>query len=114
MKTLFARLICLNAVILLTSGILFSATHVQPQSTSNYKKVHYSAKSELNVESLSFLEEEEEEDNFLEFNYLFDFECPSIFFKEKSINKPQFHPTSYQYSHTEKTPRWIKIRHIII
>lgn len=114
MKTFFARLICLNAVILLFSGILFSATNFQQHSSSNYKKVHYSSKSEVNVECLSFLEEEEEEDNIFEFNYHFDFECPSIFFKEKSINSPEFHSTSYQYSPTEKTPRWIKIRHIII
>ena len=114
MKTLFARLICLNAVILLTSGILFSATSVQNHIHSSFKKAHYSSKSELNVESLSFLEEEKEDDNLIEFNYLFDFECPSVYFKEKTVEKPQFHPTVYQFTHTEKTPRWIKIRHIII
>lgn len=56
MKLLFARIICLQAVILLTSGILFGAIDQKNSSNSSFKKLHFSQKSEINFESFSFFE----------------------------------------------------------
>ena len=56
MKLLFARIIYLQAVILLTSGILFGAIDQKNSSNSSFKKLHFSQKSEINFESFSFFE----------------------------------------------------------
>ena len=56
MKLLFAKFICLQAVILLISGILFGAIDQKNSSNSSFKKLHFSQKSEINFESFSFFE----------------------------------------------------------
>lgn len=117
MKLLFARIICLQAVILLTSGILFGAIDQKNSSNSSFKKLHFSQKSEINFESFSFFEEEEEEEednHLINFSTLFDYESCSFYFKNRHQTTHNSFITKNLSSRSDKTPIWIKIRSIII
>lgn len=117
MKLLFARIICLQAVILLTSGILFGAIDLKNGSNSSFKKLHFSQKSEINFESFSFFEEEEEEEednHLINFSTLFDFESCSFYYKNGHQTTTYSFTTLNLPSRSNKTPIWIKIRSIII
>ena len=116
MKLIFARIICLNAVILLTSGILFGAIDLQSSVSTSSKKIHYSSNTDLSVDTFSFFEEDEEEDE----NHILDLSCffndnryrhsisnKKIEVQDDIISKDLLHEI-------HKTPIWIKYRHIII
>lgn len=114
MKLIFARLVCLNAVILLTSGILFGAIDLKSSVSTSINKIHFSSKSELSIGSFSFIEEEEEDDenHILNLPFLFDYTpCSTDYKKLENLNQIN---SKYQPNSTDKTPIWIKIRHIII
>ena len=115
MKLLFARLVCLNAVILLTSGLLFGAIVLKSSAYSNIKKSHYSTKSDISFDSFSFFEDEEDDDEqSIKITYLFDYNQP-VFLNTKRDLKNHFNSSSNYLLHViHKTPIWIKIRHIII
>ena len=114
MKLLFARIICLQAVILLISGILFGAIDQKNSSNSSFKKLHFSQKSEINFESFSFFEEEEEDNHLINFSTLFDYESCSFYFKNRHQTTQNSFSTKNLSSRSDKTPIWIKIRSIII
>lgn len=112
MKTKLARLICLNAVLLLFSGILF-ASNVQTHKESSYKKLHYSSQTETSVDVFTFLEEEEDDESVFE---LFTFDNRDFFYTFQIQYFPKISiktEESFRSFSTEKTPIWIKIRRII-
>lgn len=116
MKLIFARFICLNAVVLLTSGILFGAIDLKSSISTSIKNTHYSSKSDLCVDTFSFFEEDEEEDE----NHIIDLSCffndnsyrHSISNKKIEVQDDIISKDLLQAVH--KTPIWIKYRHIII
>ena len=116
MKLLFARIICLQAVILLTSGILFGAIDQKNSSNSSFKKLHFSQKSEINFESFSFFEEEEEEEDnhLINFSVLVDYLGCSFYYKNGHQTTQNSFSTKNLSSRSDKTPIWIKIRSIIM
>ena len=113
MKLILARFICLNAVILLTSGILFGAIDLKSSVSRSTNTIHFSAKSDLNIGSFSFIEEEEDDEgHILNLTFLFDSNI-RLTGNKKLTNLNQF-ISKYQFNISDKTPIWIKIRHIII
>lgn len=116
MKLLFAKFICLQAVILLISGILFGAIDQKNSSNSSFKKLHFSQKSEINFESFSFFEEEEEEEDnhLIHFSVLVDFVGCSYYYKNGHQTTSYSFNTKNLLCSPNKTPIWIKIRSIII
>ncbi len=113
MKLIFARIICLNAVILLTSGILFGAIDLQSSVSTSSKKIHYSSNTDLSLDSFSFLEEEEEEDA-LNLTFLVDYNYKTQLTKNKKLDNLNKFTSKYFINVTNKTPIWIIQRHIII
>jgi hypothetical protein len=116
MKLFFARLICLKAVILLTSGILFSAIDHNKNHDSSFKKLHLGQKSEINLDSFSFFEEEEEEDDTHSYgiSFIVDFVGCSLFYKNNSQTSSYYFDKKTNVVRSNKNPIWIKIRSIII
>lgn len=115
MKLLFARLVCLNAVILLTSGILFGAIDLKSSVSTTTNKKHFSAKSDLNIGSFSFFEEEEEDDEqSIKINYLLDYNQSVFLNTKRDLKNHRNNSSNYLLHVIHKTPIWIKIRHIII
>ena len=73
MKLKIARIVCLNAVILLTSRILFGAIDLKSSVSRSTNNIHFSAKSDLNIGSFSFIEEEyDDEGHIPNLSFLFD------------------------------------------
>lgn len=113
MKLFLARLICLNTVILLTTCILFGAVDLKKTSNTSFKKSHLFSKSEINFETFSFFEEEEEE-HFFDFSLLLNFDHFSFFHKNFDQNSICFFESNHKLLRSNKIPIWIKTRHIII
>lgn len=61
MKLIFTQFICLNAVILLTSGILIGEINLKSSISTSIKKIHYCFKTDLNLDTFSFVKTCEEE-----------------------------------------------------
>ena len=114
MKINFAKILCFNAVLFLLGGILFASTNTLLKKEKIKKEFHFVTKTETSFVLLSFMEEEDDDETGSEFISVFESQnlysysnIYSYFVQNKFNHK-------YHLNSTQKVPRWIKMRHIIL